>query len=90
MRFAHRGLRRLYERGDASRLTPRFTARIRLILTALDEATEPRHMDLPGWHLHPLKGERAGQWSVQVSGNWRIVFRFDKGEAVNVDLTDYH
>ncbi len=90
MRFAHRGLQRLYERGDASRLSPRFTPRIRLVLTALDEATEPKHMDLPGWRLHPLKGDRAGQWSVQVSGNWRIVFRFDKGEAVDVDLIDYH
>lgn len=47
-------------------------------------------MDLPGWGLHPLKGNRSGQWSVQVSGNWRIVFRFDQGEAVDVDLTDYH
>ena len=90
MRFTHRGLQRLYERGDARRLDRRFLTRIRRILTALDEATEPHQMNLPGWGLHPLRGDRAGQWSVQVSGNWRIVFRFDKGEAVDIDLTDYH
>ena len=90
MRFKHRGLQRLYERGDARRLNPQFIPRIRRMLTALDEATEPRHMDLPGLGLHPLKADRTGQWSVQISGNWRIVFKFDKGEAVDVDLTDYH
>lgn len=47
-------------------------------------------MDLPGLRLHPLKGDRAGQWSVSVTGNWRIVFRFADGEAVDVDLVDYH
>ena len=47
-------------------------------------------MDLPGARLHPLSGERAGQWSVRVSGNWRIVFRFEGREAVDVDLVDYH
>ena len=56
----------------------------------LDEATESRHMNLPGLRLHPLKGARAGQWSVSVSGNWRIVFRFTDGEVVDVDLVDYH
>lgn len=47
-------------------------------------------MDIPGLDLHPLKGKRIGQWSVRVSGNWRIVFCFDNGRAVDVDLTDYH
>lgn len=47
-------------------------------------------MDIPGLDLHPLKGKRTGQWSVRVSGNWRIVFRFDNGQAVDVDLTGYH
>ena len=46
--------------------------------------------DAPGFRLHPLKGDRAGQWSVRVSGNWRVVFRFEDGEAVDVDLIDYH
>ena len=65
-------------------------ARIRLLLTALQDAKAPREMDLPGYRLHQLKGKRRGQWSVRVSGNWRIVFCFSDGEAVNVDLLDYH
>ncbi|MDE0202732.1 MAG: type II toxin-antitoxin system RelE/ParE family toxin [Rhodospirillaceae bacterium] len=90
MRIAHRGLRRLYMRGDARQLDPRLVPRIRRVLLLLDEATEPRNMDLPGFRLHSLKGDRAGQWSVSVTGNWRIVFRFADGEAVDVDLLDYH
>jgi proteic killer suppression protein len=45
---------------------------------------------LPGYRLHPLRGERKGHWSVTISGNWRISFRFEDGEAFDVDLTDYH
>jgi proteic killer suppression protein len=78
----------LYDRGDARRLSPDLVPRIRRMLTALDEATVPRHVDLSGWRLHPMKGSRSGQWSLRVSANWRLVFRFDEGEAV--DLIDYH
>ena len=60
------------------------------MLTALQDVRSPRNLDLPGWRLHQLKGDRRGQWSVRVSGNWRIVFRFADGEAVDVDLIDYH
>ena len=58
--------------------------------TALQDARSPRNLELPGWRLHQLKGDRRGQWSGRVSGNWRIVFRFADGEAVDVDLIDYH
>ena len=51
---------------------------------------EPANMDLPGYRLHPLKGDLAGYWSVSVSGNWRIIFRFDGVHACDVDLIDYH
>ena len=64
--------------------------RIRRILTELAAAQSARDMELPGYRLHPLKGNRRGQWSVHVSGNWRMVFRFVDGEAVDVDLIDYH
>ena len=64
--------------------------RRRRILFRLQEATHPGSADAPGFRLHPLKGDRAGQWSVRVSGNWRVVFRFEDGEAVDVDLVDYH
>ncbi len=63
---------------------------LRRILFRLQEATHPGSADAPGFRLHPLKGDRAGQWSVRVSGNWRVVFRFEDGEAVDVDLIDYH
>ena len=64
--------------------------RLRRILFRLQEATHPGSADAPGFRLHPLKGDRAGQWSVRVTGNRRVVFRFEDGEAVDVDLIDYH
>ena len=62
----------------------------RRILFRLQDATHPGSADAPGFRLHPLKGGREGQWSVRVTGNWRVVFRFEDGEAVDVDLIDYH
>ena len=60
------------------------------ILLAIDEAAQPQEVGLfPGWRLHPLKGELRGFWSVTVSGNWRVIFRFEKGDAFDVDLVDY-
>ena len=64
--------------------------RLRRILFRLQAATHPGSADAPGFRLHPLKGKRTGQWSVRVSGNWRVVFRFGDGEAVGVDPVDYH
>jgi proteic killer suppression protein len=60
------------------------------MLARLDQATEPHHLAVPGCRLHPLKGDLAGYWSITVSGNWRIIFRFEQGEATDVDLLDYH
>jgi proteic killer suppression protein len=60
------------------------------VLAHLDSATEPSDLDLPGYRLHPLKGDLKGRWSVTISGNWRITFRFVEGAALDVDLTDYH
>ena len=64
--------------------------KIKRILARLDEAVEIGNMALPGFGLHPLKGKLRGMWAVSMSGNWRIVFRFDKGKACEVDLIDYH
>ena len=64
--------------------------RLRRVLIRLQDATRPGDADAPGFRLHPLKGDRAGEWSVRVSGNWRVVFRFEGGEVVDVDLVDYH
>ena len=90
MRIRHKGLRALHERDDRARLPAHLVPRLRRILFRLQEATHPGSADAPGFRLHPLKGDRAGLWSVRVSGNWRVVFRFEDGEAVDVDLVDYH
>ena len=90
MRFVHRGLRRFQERGDAGALNPAYVDRIRHILNVLRYAESPRDIHESDWRIHPLRGNRRGQWSGRVSGNWRIVFRFEDGEAVDIDLIDYH
>ena len=90
MRFAHRGLRRFYERDAAGALDPGHVVRVRHILNVLRYAESPRDFHELGWRIHPLRGNRRGQWSVRVSGNWRIVFRFQDGEAVDIDLIYYH
>ena len=64
--------------------------KIERILARLDVATQPEMMNLPGFGLHPLKGELKGFWSVCVTGNWRIIFRFDGSHVSDVDLVDYH
>ena len=88
--FHNRGLKRLYERGDPSRVGPGLADRVALALADLDDARKSSDLDLPGYRLHPLKGDLKGFWSISVSGNWRIVFRFDDGDAYDVDLVDYH
>ena len=89
MKIRHKGLRALHEHDDPSRLSADWVARLRRILFRLQEATHPRDADAPGFRLHPLKGDRADWWSVHVTGNWRVVFRFEGGEVVEVDLIDY-
>ncbi len=90
IRFRHKGLRLLYEKGDHRGVTPEYIAKVERILARLDESTGPVNMDLPGFRLHQLKGDLTGSWSVSVSGNWRIVFRFEGGHVCDVDLIDYH
>jgi proteic killer suppression protein len=88
--FRHRGLKRLYERGERRHLRPDQVDKIERILARLDEAGDVSNMDLPGFRLHPLKGDLAGFWAVTVSANWRVIFRFEDGHAHDVDLVDYH
>ena len=88
--FKHRGLKRLYERGDRSQVQNDQLERIEDILARLDIAAVPSDLDLPGYGLHSLKGKLKGFWAVKVSANWRIVFRFQDGDALDVDLIDYH
>jgi proteic killer suppression protein len=88
--FKHRGLKRLYERGDRSGIRPDLVDTVQEILTVLDRAAAPRALNLPGYRLHPLKGDLKGFWSVTVRANWRIVFRFEEAAAFDVELVDYH
>ena len=88
--FRHRGLKRLYEHGDLSKVRADQAKRITLALADLDDADRPSDLDLPGYRLHPLKGELKGFWSITISANWRIIFRFETGDAFDVELIDYH
>nr|WP_136250612.1 type II toxin-antitoxin system RelE/ParE family toxin [Ningiella ruwaisensis] len=88
--FIHKGLEKFYSKGVTSGIQSKHQKKLRLILSNLDQATCPDDMDLPGLYLHPLKGTRKGIWSVRVSGNWRVTFRF-KGQNVEiVNYEDYH
>jgi proteic killer suppression protein len=88
--FRHRGLRRLYEAGNRRDLRADQVDKIERILARLDEAAEVGKMDLPGFRLHPLRGDLVGFWAVTVQANWRVIFRFEAGHAYDVDLVDYH
>ncbi len=88
--FRHRGLKRLFERGDRAQVRADMLDKIENILAVLDHANEPDKMNLPGFHLHPLTGDLRGFWSVTVRANWRVIWRFDGADAVDVDLIDYH
>ncbi len=88
--FRHKGLKLLFEKDDASKLSAEHANRLRLILSALDAADTIEDMDQPAFRLHPLKGDLKGYWAVTVRANWRVVFQFADGKASNVDLTDYH
>ena len=88
--FKHRGLKRLYERDDRSGIRPDLVDTVQEILTVLDDAATPQDLNLPGYRLHPLKGELKGFWSVTVRANRRIIFRFQDADAFDVELIDYH
>lgn len=88
--FKHKGLKRLFESGISSGVNPQQVIRIRKILALLETAETLEDMDLPGLELHQLRGDRKGTWSVKVSGNWRITFKIQNGDAFNVNYEDYH
>jgi len=90
LRFRHKGLERLHLQGDTSGVSAQHVKRLRAVLAALETALAPSDMALPGARLHPLRGDRAGQWSVSISGNWRVIFEFEGRHVTNVDLIDYH
>jgi len=88
--FKHKALGRLHDTGNPRGIRTDLVAKIERILGVLDVATEPQALNLPGYALHPLKGDMNGLWAVTVKANWRIVFRFVDGDAFDVALKDYH
>lgn len=88
--FRHKGLKRLYEHSDRRGVNPQYVDKIENILGFLDIAFAVEDMDLPTFRLHKLTGDLQGFWAVTVRANWRVIFRFENGEAFDVDLVDYH
>jgi proteic killer suppression protein len=88
--FKHKGLEAFFRDGDKSGIDPSHSAKLARILDRLDASMTVQDMNLPGFKLHELKGREKGAWSVSVSGNWRVVFRFEGNDAVQVDYLDYH
>ena len=89
-KFKHKGLGLLFESGISSGVNAQHVMRLRKILALLETADTIEDMELPGLGLHPLKGNRKGTWAVKVSGNWRITFKIQNGEAFDVNYEDYH
>ncbi len=88
--FRHRGIERFFKNGSKAGIQPKHADKLRRQLFALDNAMKPQDMNAPGWRLHSLRGELAGHWSIDVSGNWRVTFKFEGNDAILVDYQDYH
>ena len=88
--FRHKGLEKFFFEGTRKGIQPQHAQKLANILDRLDAAAEIRDMNFPGSHLHELKGKDKGYWSIRVSGNWRIVFKFQNEEALEVNYVDYH
>jgi len=88
--FSHKGLEVFFRSGSTKGIQAKHADRLGRILDRLDAAAEARDMNAPGYDLHSLKGNLAGHWSVKVSGNWRVTFRMDNGNAHIVNYQDYH
>ena len=88
--FKHKGLSRFYHAGSMRGIQAKHAKRLRNQLAALDTAMVIEDLDLPGYRLHPLKGERSGTWSIEISGNWRLTFVFDNGDVYILNYEDYH
>lgn len=88
--FKHKGLKNLFLNGQHQGLHPEHISRLRNRLAVIHAAEKVSDIDMPGYHLHPLKGVRDTIWSVRVTGNWRLTFEFVDGDAYILDYKDYH
>ncbi len=88
--FEHKGLEKFFTRGVKSGIQASHAVKLTDQLTALHTANNIDDMDIPGWRLHPLKGNKNNFWSIVVNKNWRLVFKFEDGHAYIVNYEDYH
>jgi proteic killer suppression protein len=88
--FVHKGLEEFFRTGKKNGIQPAHSGKLSRQLAQLDQSASPLDMNLPGWHLHELKPNKPGTWSVRVNGNWRVTFKFENGDAILVDYLDYH
>lgn len=88
--FKHKGLKKFYETGSKAGIQSKHAKRLRFLLAALETATTIMDMNIPGFNLHQLKGERKNTWAISVSGNWRLTFEFENGNVQILNYEDYH
>jgi len=88
--FRHKGLKKFYLTGTRVGIKPSHAPRLARQLARLNSAAAPMDMNIPGWNLHPLKGDLAEKWAVSVNGNWRLIFKFENGDTFGIDYDDYH
>lgn len=88
--FRHSGVEQFFKTGSKAGIQSKHAEKLRKQLFALDNAIHAQDMNAPGWRLHQLRGDLAGHWSVDVSGNWRLTFTFEGNDAILVDYQDYH
>jgi proteic killer suppression protein len=88
--FKHKGLEKFFETGSTAGIQTKHERKLRMQLAAIDTATVIDDIDLPGYKLHSLRGDRSGIWSITVNGNWRVTFEFVDGNAYILNYEDYH
>ena len=88
--FKHKGLEKFYKTGTKKGIQTAHAIKLRMQLATLDTAHCIEDLDIPGYRLHPLKGNRKGLWSITVNGNWRLTFEFEEGHVYIVNYEDYH
>ena len=88
--WKHKGLKTFFDSGSTAGIKPQHAKRLKMLLQLLDVATTPKMLNLPGFRFHQLTGKKKGFYSVKVNGNWRLIFAFDKNDAIDVDYLDYH
>lgn len=88
--FAHKGLKDFFETGSKKGIQPEHAPKLGRMLDRLDASTNPQDMDLPGYQLHMLKGDKQDMWAASVNGNWRLTFYFEGKDAYLVNYQDYH